>query len=85
MKEREDPKKHDPHASLMNPTDKELYMPRILKGLEKTLMSAREVAALFDQRSRGGNEAINSRHMKHKSQRISTDLQGMVPPSSQSN
>jgi hypothetical protein len=57
-------------------------MPKILKGLEKTLINARDVAGLFEHRSRGG-EDIHSRHMRYKSQRVSTDLQGVVPPSAQ--
>jgi len=66
LKEREDTKRYDPHKALLNPKDKELYMPKILKGLEKTLISAREVAGLFEDRSRG-NDGIASRHMRHKS------------------
>lgn len=49
MKEREDGKKHDPYQALLNPKEKELYMPKILKGLEKTLINARDVAGLFEQ------------------------------------
>jgi hypothetical protein len=66
MKEREDGKKYDPYQALLNPKEKELYMPKILKGLEKTLINARDVAGLFEQRSRGG-EDIHSRHMRYKS------------------
>jgi len=46
-------------------------MPKILKGLEKTLISAREVAGLFEQRSRGGGE----QYLRYKSQNITRDTQ----------
>ena len=48
-------------------------MPKILKGLEKTLISAREVTGISDSRSRVG-EGINSRHLRYMSQRVTTDL-----------
>ena len=43
-------------------------------------MAAREVSAIFDNRSRGGGMR-QTWDIRYKSQRVSIDERGMVPPS----